>query len=210
MAAAFGALPIVIRTVLAMGDRPPGIYRKQGDVRINGRPAQEGQPVRPGDTIESGTGSQAVFIVGRDAFLIRGDTRIETGGGDMFIDAMRVVTGKILSVFGPGARRIETPTATIGIRGTGMYIEAEPQRTYVCTCYGTAELQVKARPEIRETVATKHHEQPRYIYADNSMPVAERMGKAPVINHTDAELVMLEALVGRRPPFADAGGSTSY
>ena len=29
---------------------------------------------------------------------------------------------------------------------------------------------------------------------------------APVINHTDAELTMLEALVGRRPPFLDSGG----
>jgi hypothetical protein len=27
------------------------------------------------------------------------------------------------------------------------------------------------------------------------------MMKAPVINHSDAELALLEALVGRRPPF---------
>jgi hypothetical protein len=27
------------------------------------------------------------------------------------------------------------------------------------------------------------------------------MMEAPVVNHTDAELVMLEALVGREPPF---------
>jgi hypothetical protein len=25
--------------------------------------------------------------------------------------------------------------------------------------------------------------------------------KAPVVNHTDAELILLEDLVGRRPPF---------
>jgi hypothetical protein len=25
--------------------------------------------------------------------------------------------------------------------------------------------------------------------------------RAPVLNHTDAELTMLESLVGRRPPF---------
>jgi hypothetical protein len=31
------------------------------------------------------------------------------------------------------------------------------------------------------------------------------MVTAPVINHTDAELVMLEALVGRKPPFLDSG-----
>jgi hypothetical protein len=29
--------------------------------------------------------------------------------------------------------------------------------------------------------------------------------QAPVINHTDAELTMLESLVGRRPPFTGSG-----
>jgi hypothetical protein len=29
---------------------------------------------------------------------------------------------------------------------------------------------------------------------------------APVINHTDAELTLLESLVGRRPPFAPYPG----
>jgi hypothetical protein len=28
---------------------------------------------------------------------------------------------------------------------------------------------------------------------------------APVLNHTDAELTMLESLVGRKPPFAAQG-----
>jgi hypothetical protein len=27
---------------------------------------------------------------------------------------------------------------------------------------------------------------------------------APVVNHTDAELILLESLVGRRPPFGTA------
>jgi hypothetical protein len=31
------------------------------------------------------------------------------------------------------------------------------------------------------------------------------MTAAPVINHTDAELIMLEALLRRRPPFAEKG-----
>jgi hypothetical protein len=29
---------------------------------------------------------------------------------------------------------------------------------------------------------------------------------APVVNHTDAEVTMLESLVGRRPPFLDMPG----
>jgi hypothetical protein len=47
-------------------------------------------------------------------------------------------------------------------------------------------------------VRTKHHDQPRYIYPKGAPRMIEN---APVINHTDAELVMLEALVGRKVPF---------
>jgi len=201
------ALPGAVRHALAMGERPaaPGLYRVEGDVRVNGRPAAAGQLVRPGEVIETGARSQAVFVVGRDAYLLRAGSRLETVGREMLIDTLRVVTGKLLSVLGPGARRIETPSATIGIRGTGIYVEAEPERTYVCTCYGSADIQANDKPEVRETVETTHHEQPRYIYG-KSMPSIRMIESAPVINHTDAELTMLEALVGRRPPFLDSGG----
>jgi len=200
------ALPEAVRHALALGQRPAvsGLYRVQGEVRVNGRPAEAGQLVRPGDIIETGPRSQAVFAVGRDAYLLRADSRLETVGREMFINTLRIATGKLLSVLGPGARRIETPTAAIGIRGTGIYVEAEPERTYVCTCYGIADIQVRDRPEVRETVETKHHDQPRYVYG-KAMPSIRMIEGAPVINHTDAELVMLEALVGRRPPFLDSG-----
>ena len=149
-------VPSAIRQALAMGERPaaPGLYRVEGDVRVNGSPAPAGLLVRPGDVIETGARSQAVIVVARDAYLLRADSRLETAGKEMLIDALRVVTGKLLSVLGPGARRIETRTATIGIRGTGIYVEAEPDRTYVCTCYGTADLQSSLQPEERETVTT--------------------------------------------------------
>ena len=199
-------VPSAIRQALAKGENPaaPGLYRVEGDVRVNGKPAQEGVLVLPGDVIETGARSQAVFIVGRDAYLLRAGSRLQTAGKEMLINSLRVITGKLLSVLGPGARRIETPTATVGIRGTGIYVEAEPDRTYVCTCYGTADLQSSLKPEERETVTTKHHDQPRYIYG-KSMPSIRMIEDAPVVNHTDAELIMLEALVGRRPPFLDSG-----
>ena len=201
------AIPGAISQALALGANPaaPGLYRVEGDVRVNGKPAQAGFLVRPGDVIETGPRSEAIFVAGRDAYLLRAGSRLETVGKEMLIQTLRIVTGKLLSVLGPGARRIETPTATVGIRGTGIYVEAEPDRTYVCTCYGVADLEPRDRPDLRETVTTRHHEQPRYIRTGSAMPVDDMMGKAPVINHTDAELVMLEALVGRRPPFLDSG-----
>jgi len=176
-------------------------------VRVNGRPVRRGQVVNPGDRVETGARSQAVFVIGQDAFLLRALGRLETAGSGAFADLLRLSTGKLLSVFSAGQRRIETPTATVGIRGTGIYLESEDKRTYVCTCYGTVEVAPRDMPKMSETITTRHHEQPRFIYADKSMPEDKMMPKAPVINHTDAELILLESLVGREPPFIGKGGS---
>jgi hypothetical protein len=47
-----------------------------------------------------------------------------------------------------------------------------------------------------------HHEQPRYILASGAPQMILR---APVVNHTDAELILLEGIVGRQPPFVGQG-----
>jgi hypothetical protein len=54
----------------------------------------------------------------------------------------------------------------------------------------------------RETVRTTHHEQPRYVMATGAPQMILR---APVLNHNDAELILLESLVGRQPPFIGRG-----
>jgi len=191
---------LVLRKALALGSVERGVYRLRGDVRINGQTAQQGQEIRAGDTVTTGPGAELVFVIGRDAYLVRERSSLSFGA-----DALRLVTGAVLSVFGKGTpRRIETPTATIGIRGTGVYVESEPSRTYVCTCYGEADLAARGDPAARETVRTRHHEAPRYIMAGGA---PQMLMQAPVINHTDAELILLESLVGRRPPFMETGST---
>ena len=105
----------------------------------------------------------------------------------------------MLAVSSRGRAAGAHPSAQIGIRGTAVYVELEADRTYVCTCYGAARLTPVDDPKAAETVRTKHHDQPRYIYP-KGMP--RRIEKAPMVNHTDAELVMLESLVGRTVPFS--------
>ena len=116
------------------------------------------------------------------------------------INGFFLASGKILSVFGSGSRSLKTPYAAIGIRGTGAYLETSPDRTYICTCYGTADIRSVQDPEVQETVTTTHHESPRFIFADHHTP---RIEKATMFNHTDEELFMLEHLVGREPAFYD-------
>ena len=191
-----------LRQALAAGSVEKGIHRLRGDVRVNGVPAVEGMDVKAGDIVTTGANSEVVFVTYRDAFLVRSNSRVEAQGttaGALVLTGLRIVTGAVLSVFSPGEpKRLQTSTATIGIRGTGVYIEVEPDRTYVCTCYGIADLAALDDPEAKETVRTRNHEQPRYIMAKGA---PQMLMRAPVINHTDTELTMLEALVGRKPPF---------
>lgn len=204
----------LIQQALADEKRPvvKGLHQMRGDVRVNDRLAKPGQLIGPGDTVTTGADGEAIYVIGKDAFLQREATTIGFGS-DAAQKLMRVVTGRILSVFGQGDMTIKVSTATVGIRGTACYIEDEPlgpvsaakfgtasaARTYFCLCYGTADLTPGAAPQEREVYTTEHHDKPLYIWNDMAMP---RMAvPAAVINHTDLELTMLEALVGRLTPF---------
>ncbi len=210
--AAYG-LPGALQRALAAGNQPqpPGLRRVRGVVLVNGQAAREGQLVNPGDTVETGPGAEAVLVMGRSAFLQRENSRVSFGA-DSVTGLLRVISGRLMGVFAPGSpQRLETTTATIGIRGTGCYIESMADRTYFCLCYGTADVTPTAGAALAREVVTRYHDRPFYIYAPGA---AEIWQPAAVINHSDAELILLEGLVGRRPPFAVPGnpgyGSGSY
>lgn len=200
----------LIRDALAKGNAPiaAGLRKLRGDVTVNSKPAREGQLIGPGDTVVTGRNSEAIYVIGQDAFLQRESSTISFGA-DATQNLLRVVTGKLLSVFGKGDRSIQVSTATVGIRGTGCYIEDEGSgvkaRTYFCLCYGSCELTPSATPQERESYSTTHHDKPMYIHNDLTMP--KRMVAAGVINHSDDELKLLESLVGRWPPFYGQGGT---
>ena len=194
-----GGIGGLIAQALAQGKGKPGVNRMRGEVRVNGEPAKPGSIIKPGDTVTTGPKSYVTFVVGQDAFLMRGNTKLALGGAETLVNLARVLTGKLLSVYSKGPpRKIEGVTATIGIRGTGAYIEVEPERTYFCLCYGEAQIVPVVAPDASEVVRTRHHESPRYIYGKGRAQVME---KAPVVNHRDDELILLESLVGRIPAF---------
>lgn len=201
LAVAAGVSPLrLIEEALALGTVQKGVYRVKGDVRINGRPAVANMELAAGDVIVTGPGAELIFVAQKDAYLVRGNSRVELAGtaGALVLTGLRVVTGAVLSVFERDRpKRIVTSTATIGVRGTGVYVESEQTRSYVCTCYGETQIAPLADPAHSEQISTRHHEQPRYVYASGET----MMVKAPVLNHTDAELTLLEWVVGREPPF---------
>jgi hypothetical protein len=201
----FGKLP---------GKLPDGrsIFELKGDVQVNGRPATEKTLIKPSDKITTGADSYVIAAVGANAFILRDRSTLDLGGGNPAKQVLRLVTGKLLGVFGRLSGKqsvsLRTPVATIGIRGTGVYAESGPDKTYLCTCYGTTDLVAaadyegalrgKADPE-QTTVTAKHHDAPKYILARPDS--GTRIVAAPFINHTDLELMTLEAIVGRKVPF---------
>jgi len=192
-----GGLTGLISQALAAGAPAirQGVRRIHGEVSVNGKPAREGTPIRRGDTISTGRNSDAIYVLGDNAFYQRADSRIDFGKTSA-ASFLRVVTGGLLAVFGKGNRQIETSVATAGIRGTGCYIQAEERRSYFCLCYGAVVLQPKDGQTVRYT--TTHHERPLWIENGATSP-------ASMANHTDTEIVMLEEFAGRRSPFR-AGG----
>ena len=193
-----------------LGSRPTklpegqSIYFLSGKVTVNGNDANIKTRIVPGDTVETGPGSEIIFVVNSHSMIVRADSRVvieaeKKAASSLFITGLRVLTGKLLSVSRDTPMRVNTATATIGIRGTGFYVESDPERTYFCTCYGITEVAANADPESRETVAAQHHDRPLYIVSKAAPGRSIR--NAPFINHTDQELTLIETLVGRTPPF---------
>ena len=201
--AGVGALSItsIISEALAKGDVPPGIAKLDGSATVNGRDAKVGTPVNLGDRVATARGSQAVVVVGSDAFLLRSNTIIEVQGSQGILSSMLVATGQVLSVFSKKPVAVKAATASIGIRGTGAYIEIHPGHVYFCLCYGEALVEGPGMANARE-VKTTHHESPLLLRDDGGIMKVEA---GPFQNHSDAELVMLESLVGREPPFMKDG-----
>ena len=181
------------------------IYELTGRVTINGQPATLQSRIGRGDTVETAAGAHVTFVVGSDAYLLRERSRLDVPGA--VAGVMRLVTGALLSVFGRGdEKRLSVPTATIGIRGTGLYLEADPEQGYVCNCYGDMVITSANDPSAAERVVTTHHDAPRYV-----LGAGRRIRPAPFINHSDLELMLIETLVGRVTPFPlfdeDYGGA---
>ncbi len=198
----------ILQSVWAMGKVPeklvPGksIYELSGDVKVDGKPATEETQIKLNSSVSTGDNSHVIFVVGQDAFIMRSNSRLKVEG-NAILSTIRLLSGKLLSVFGRRDKKqslsVKTTTATIGIRGTGMYLEAEADKTYVCTCYGTADLMANQDSQSRERVVTQHHDAPRFIYANRA--AGKNIEEAPVFNHTDEELALIETLVGREVPF---------
>lgn len=184
------------------------IHFIEGKVYVNEVEATINTPILPNDSIRTGKNGRVIFAVGHDAFILRNNTELALENNGLLVGGLRLITGKLLGVFGKSKHHISTSQGTLGIRGTGIYAEAEPDLTYFCTCYGETDISSLAAPKNIISIQSKHHDAPKYVTANGEIK------PAPFINHTDEELMLIESLVGRTTPFAafddDYSGPSKY
>ncbi len=168
-----------------------------GDILVNGRQATSRTRIHAGSLITTSANSSTAFVIGNNAFMMRPNSQVKftpQGNSRVSISTLRLITGGLLSVFGPGPKKLITNTATIGIRGTGVYMESQEASTYFCLCYGKVDLSANVSVNKTQELETTHH-------VGKNINQEGLIDQAGMTNHTDDELVMLEGLVGRKVPF---------
>jgi hypothetical protein len=135
----------VLLPLPAAAQAPFGVvHQLVGDVTLNDVPLTRQSALQSGQTIRTGAGGRVWFSIGADAYFLRPNSRLRLDASkprEPIIDFLRLVTGALGATFQRGSRRtLVAPTATIGIRGTGVYLEATPEVAYFCTCFGATEI----------------------------------------------------------------------
>jgi hypothetical protein len=160
-------------------------------VRLNGIPMTRESAIRPGQTVTTEPGGTVWFTLGGDAFFLRPRSRLRlesTAAGESVANVLRLLTGALGGTFRPGPRRmLLTRGVTIGIRGTGVYVESAPGEVYACTCFGTTEVN-------GSIVSARNHA--ARVHRQGSLMAA------PLERHTSEEIARLEQIAGRPYPFS--------
>ncbi len=181
------------------------IVELRGDAQLNGQRMTAQQTVQTGDRIETGPGSNLIFVVGNASFQMRQNSLmvVERGATLTAVSVLRLIAGGVASVWGRGSnRQINMPTITAGIRGTGVYSEIfanQNGRNYFCNCYGTVDMtagQDKTRSQSSYHQAFWGEVEPRN---------GRMLNPAGAINHTDEELEVLARLINQRTTWQVSG-----
>jgi hypothetical protein len=189
----------------AMAQQRGNIVSLRGDAMVNNDRLVQGAQVQTGDRIETGPGSDLVFVMGNAAFQVRQNSRITVERGSTLnaVSVLRMLTGAVVSVWSRGSyRQIQTPTLTAGIRGTGVYTEVFAQqafRSYFCNCYGTVELNAGADKVMSQA---DYHQA---FWGEPEPRGGRQLTPARAINHTDEEVEALARLMNQRTAWDIAG-----
>ena len=197
--AAAGGLPA------AVAQQRSNIVQLSGDATVNGSRLSPQQTIQTGDDIQTGPGSNLVFVIGNSAFQVRQNSHlsVERGATLNAVSVLRMLTGAVASAWGKGVNRsIVMPTLTAGIRGTGVYAEIFANldnRNYFCNCYGTVEVGAGSQKLVSQS---DYHQS---FWADAEARNGSFLTPAGALNHSDEELEFLAGLIDQRTSWQIAG-----
>lgn len=163
----------------------------------SGKPMASGSVIASGETVLTEDGAEVRFQMKGRAAL-----RLKNAGKLVFDEiadsvALSLDYGSLLSVVSKTGKKfvITTPAITAGVRGTAFYMESRSiDQTYVCLCEGVLSLNSSdSAMEIRAPDRKKHH--PVMVSLDPSGKISA--GPAGMINHTNADIEALEAVLNK-------------
>lgn len=184
------------------------VVQLTGDALVNGARLNAQQTIITGDHVQTGPGSNLMFVIGDAAFQVRQNSMltVERGNTINVVSLLRLISGAVVSVWGKGNNRvIVMPTLTAGIRGTGVYSEIfadQGGRNYFCNCYGTVDLISAAN---NGSALAKTTSQADYHQSFWSEPQGGTLTPAKAINHSDEELEFLANLIEQRTTWQKMG-----
>jgi hypothetical protein len=196
---AMGGLPA------AMAQQRSNIVQLTGDATLNGARLSPEQAIQTGDEIQTGPGTNLIFVIGNASFQVRQNSRLAVERGNTLnaVSLLRLLTGAVASVWGKGVdRSVVMPTLTAGIRGTGVYAEIfadQGDRNYFCNCYGTVDMDAGNEKQVSQA---DYHQA---FWADATARDGKFLSPARALNHSDEELEFLAGLIAQRTAWQIAG-----
>jgi hypothetical protein len=171
----------------------------QGDVAIDGKPAELGQKTGPRIRVVTGPGAVCELVfAGKNALRVGQNAaaaidlaqvvgvELEKGG---VTAVLRKLDRTAAAAAGTDAFRVRTQAAVAGVRGTSLCVWTDGTQTYICACNGTVALESGDGAAIRTITAAHHHGS-----------VFNAAGAAPeeagLLYHDDAALESLAARIG--------------
>jgi hypothetical protein len=184
----------------AFGADKASIVYVEGDVTMNGAPAEVGDTVLPGAVLTTASDSlcQIVFNTKNIVHMAAGttlrfDATALSRGATLQKGAVAMVLRKLAAVQGDELKfSIRTSTAVAGVRGTCFFIAVEDNdNTYICACNGSIHLTADGG-QVTRNLASAHHQEVRVTRSASGISVTA----APLLYHTDGDVQSIAARIG--------------
>ena len=169
-----------------------------GEVTVNGNPADTGDRLNGTCVLRTGKKSEVEVVFGdQNIFRLGPETVVKID----FSTAKKTVTldkglftsvlRKLAKVAGDASFELRTPTVSGGVRGTSFHVTADENSTYFCTCNGSVDLSSVGNANV--ALVNAHHGSRVFTrQADGGIAVTA----GGLQDHTDASIETLARRIG--------------